>query len=97
MSTKILFSSRRAVLKQAAGVASLATMAAAAGISRAKADGGSMDPASVGYVDKPHGTQQCSNCSLYIPGTPATANGLCKAVSGSISPNGWCQIWSPAS
>ncbi|HQT63742.1 MAG: hypothetical protein B7Z75_01840 [Acidocella sp. 20-57-95] len=90
-------STRRDVLKQTAGLAGIAAVVGIAAAQPAKADGGTMSPASVGYVDKPNGTHQCSNCSLYIPGTPATANGLCKAVAGSISPTAWCQIWSPMS
>ncbi|OYV24674.1 MAG: hypothetical protein B7W99_01050 [Rhodospirillales bacterium 20-58-10] len=88
---------RRNLLKKASQIMGLAAVAGVAMKETAKADGGSMSPASVGYVDHPSGTHQCSNCSLYIPGTPATANGLCKAVAGPISPTAWCQIWAPAS
>lgn len=42
------------------------------------------------YQDKPNGKQKCSGCSLFVPGKTATANGTCKVVEGSISPNGWC-------
>ncbi|MDR3521638.1 MAG: high-potential iron-sulfur protein [Acidocella sp.] len=97
MSEKTYTANRRDVLKQATTLAGLAAIVGVASTQTAKADGGSMSPASVGYVDHPNGTHQCSNCSLYIPGTPATANGLCKAVAGPISPTAWCQIWAPAS
>jgi hypothetical protein len=42
------------------------------------------------YRDKPKGNQKCSNCLQFIPGKTAKANGTCKVVAGSISPNGWC-------
>ncbi len=89
--------SRRKVLKQTVGLAGVVVVASVTATRSAKADGGTMSPSSVGYVNKPSGTHQCSNCSLYIPGNPVTANGLCKAVAGSISPTAWCQIWSPMS
>jgi hypothetical protein len=90
-------SNRRIVLRRAASVAGLAGLAGLVTMTQAKADGGAMSPESVGYVNKPNGSHQCSNCALYIPGKPATANGLCKAVAGPISPTAWCQIWAPMS
>ncbi len=47
------------------------------------------------YQAKPHGSQKCSGCALYIPGKSKTANGQCKIVDGSISPNGWCTAYAP--
>ena len=47
------------------------------------------------YQDKPNGKQKCSGCSLFVPGKTASANGSCKVVEGSISPNGWCTAFSP--
>lgn len=49
--------------------------------------------ASVKYQDKPNGDKKCSNCLQFIPGSSPTANGSCKVVDGTISPNGYCQIW----
>lgn len=49
------------------------------------------------YQDKPHGKQICSGCIHFIPGSSATANGTCKVVAGSISPNGWCVLYAPKS
>lgn len=46
------------------------------------------------YQDKPNGKQKCSGCALFVPGKSATANGTCKVVKGSISPNGWCTAYS---
>lgn len=45
------------------------------------------------YQSKPHGSQKCSGCSLFIPGKSATASGQCKVVDGSVSPNGWCTAY----
>ena len=42
------------------------------------------------YQTKPNGKKQCSNCTLFVPGKTATANGTCKVVDGVISPNGYC-------
>jgi hypothetical protein len=84
--------SRRTLLKKAAGLTGLA--AAAMAVSPA-AEAAGMSKASVKYQDKPKGGHQCDGCALYIPGASATANGKCKAVAGSISPKGWCTLWSP--
>ncbi|MEO9171353.1 MAG: high-potential iron-sulfur protein [Candidatus Baltobacteraceae bacterium] len=46
------------------------------------------------YQSKPHGSQKCSGCTLFVPGKSKTANGQCKIVEGSISPNGWCTAYS---
>jgi hypothetical protein len=46
------------------------------------------------YQTKPNGKMKCSNCSLFIPGKTATANGTCKVVDGAISPNGYCIAYS---
>ena len=49
------------------------------------------------YQDTPKNGQQCSKCSLFIPGSSATANGTCKLVDGSISPKGWCTAFAAKS
>lgn len=46
------------------------------------------------YQNSPHNGQKCSQCTFFIPGSSAKANGSCKIVDGSISPNGWCTAWS---
>ncbi len=45
------------------------------------------------YQNSPHNGQKCSGCTFFIPGSSATANGTCKLVDGSISPNGWCTAY----
>ncbi|MGA9274421.1 MAG: high-potential iron-sulfur protein [Candidatus Cybelea sp.] len=49
------------------------------------------------YQASPKNGQQCSKCSLFIPGSSATANGTCKLVDGSISPKGWCTAFAAKS
>jgi len=49
--------------------------------------------ASVKYQDKPNGDKKCSNCLQFVAGSSPTANGTCKVVDGTISPNGYCQVW----
>jgi High potential iron-sulfur protein len=49
------------------------------------------------YQTSPKNGQQCSKCSLFIPGSSATANGTCKLVDGSISPKGWCTAFAAKS
>ena len=46
------------------------------------------------YQSKPNGSKKCSNCTFFIPGKSASANGSCKIVDGTISPNGYCIAWS---
>jgi hypothetical protein len=49
------------------------------------------------YQSTPHNGQKCSQCALFVPGSSASANGTCKVVDGSISPNGWCTAFSAKS
>jgi|GEM_PF-1225779 len=46
------------------------------------------------YRKKPHGNKECDECAFFIPvkGSPK-ANGSCKRVAGSISPEGYCVLW----
>jgi hypothetical protein len=41
----------------------------------------------VGYQETPKGDQSCANCILF------EAPNACKNVDGTISPQGWCNIW----
>jgi hypothetical protein len=84
--------SRRSFIGSAA---LLAGAAAASGlvVSREARAQQKVPQASVKYQDKPNGSQKCSNCLQFVPGSSPTANGTCKVVDGAISPNGWCQIW----
>lgn len=49
------------------------------------------------YQKTPKDGHKCSQCRFYIPGKPATANGTCQLVEGSISPNGWCTAFAAKS
>lgn len=44
--------------------------------------------ASVQYQTQPKGDQKCSLCRNFIAETKT-----CKVVEGSISPDGWCTLW----
>ena len=37
----------------------------------------------------------CDDCSQFIPGASAKAQGLCKIVAGDINPHGHCIAFSP--
>jgi hypothetical protein len=81
---------RRSALK--AGLAVIAgTGATAIAASRARAQSAKADPSTVGYQSKPSNGQQCSGCVQWSPPN------ACKIVSGTISPSGWCELYSPAS
>ena len=49
------------------------------------------------YQKTPKDGHQCSQCRFYVAGKPATANGTCQIVEGSISPNGWCTAFAAKS
>jgi hypothetical protein len=49
------------------------------------------------YQKTPNNGHKCSGCTQYVPGSNAKANGTCKIVDGSISPNGWCIAWAAKS
>ena len=78
MSDENFRDSRRNVIKKAGGLLGLAAVVSLARVETAKADGGTMSPASVAYQDTPKGSQQCSNCSLLVPGTQHPGMGCAK-------------------
>jgi hypothetical protein len=49
------------------------------------------------YQTTPNNGHKCSRCTFYIAGSSPKANGTCKIVDGSISPNGWCTAFSAKS
>ena len=79
--------SRRTVLIGAAVVASLPVLAPEA------ANAGVVTQANAKYQTMPKGANKCAICNYFIPGSKPGANGACKQVAGSISPNGWCQFF----
>ena len=88
MSDDIL-KTRRAALKQGLAVITATGMLGIAG--KAGAQSAKAAQASVAYQTKPNGASKCGNCVQFV--TP----NACKIVSGVISPNGWCELWSPKS
>ncbi len=80
---------RRTALKTCLGL--LAAGGAAGIASRAQAQNAKATPASVAYQTKPSNGQQCSGCTQFL------APGACQIVSGTISPSGWCELYSPKS
>jgi len=80
-------SRRKVLLRGMAGAAGGAMLLAPLTAARAA----KVSPASVGYQTSPKGDQQCSNCAQFAP--PSS----CNFVDGTISPSGWCQIWSKKS
>jgi len=48
-------------------------------------------PALAKYQDTPNGDNHCEVCDNFQPPN------ACKFVQGEISPNGWCQLFSPKS
>ncbi len=97
MSSKTFDLSRRRLFRQGAIIASGAALGGLMLRSPARAQAGTVPQATAKYQDKPHGTQKCDGCTLFIPGKTASASGQCKIVAGSISPNGWCMYFSPKS
>lgn len=49
------------------------------------------------YQTSPKNGHQCSQCTFFVKGSSATANGTCKIVDGSISPKGWCTAFAAKS
>jgi hypothetical protein len=80
---------RRGALKTGLGL--LAATGAVGIAAQARAQSSKADPSTVGYQTKPSNGQQCSTCSQFI------APSGCQLVSGTISPSGWCQLYSPKS
>jgi hypothetical protein len=77
---------RRTFLKAAIVLPGLT--AALGGLGRA--DSSKASQASMHYQTSPNGSAHCAVCQFFIPGANATADGSCKVVDGSISPNGYC-------
>ncbi|MCB1679965.1 MAG: high-potential iron-sulfur protein [Halioglobus sp.] len=53
-------------------------------------ESGTMSKEEAAYQDEPKNGQACSACVHFQP-----ASNTCKVVKGSISPNGWCNQFSP--
>lgn len=73
--------SRRTLLIGAAGALPLIAL----GATSAKAK---MAQGAVRYQNSPKDGRQCSGCNVFV------APNACKTVDGTISPSGWCALWS---
>jgi hypothetical protein len=87
MTEKTKPASRRTVVIGAALMASLPVLVPEAAMA------GVVTQANAKYQTMPKGAAKCSICNYFIPGPKPGANGACKQVAGSISPNGWCQFF----
>jgi hypothetical protein len=85
--------SRRTLLKGAVAV----TCVALASPFARKAYAEKSTKAVAKYQDTPNGDMKCSNCNLFIPGKTSKENGTCQVVEGSISPQGYCILYSKKS
>lgn len=79
---------RRELLRRVPTGVALALLAAALD-SRAAEAQQKVAKSMVQYQDSPKGGHQCSGCSNFM------APSSCKVVEGTISPHGWCSIWTP--
>ena len=57
------------------------------GIAAKSAQAAKLSKSAVAYQDTPKDAHRCDTCKLF------QAPHSCAEVSGTISPNGWCQIW----
>lgn len=85
--------SRRSMLKGSAMLVVGAALASRMAASRQAFAQQKMAQSAVQYQNKPNGDKKCSNCLQFVPGSSPTANGTCKLVDGSISPQGYCTLW----
>lgn len=76
--------SRRTMLGGAALVAGIGASAVLSTTAQAK-----VPQNSAKYQDSPKGSSKCEGCSQF------QAPDACKVVDGKVSPNGWCQLFSP--
>ena len=85
---------RGAFVQSAIVLPALAGLLVAGATAPARAKG---SQAQFKYQTKPNGSKKCSNCTFFIAGKTPTANGSCKIVDGTISPNAYCIAYSPKS
>ena len=95
MTSKTFDPSRRHLFRQGAVIAGGAVLGGLMLRTDASAQAGTVTKATAKYQDKPQGAQKCAGCALFVPGKSSSANGNCKIVAGSISPDGWCMYFSP--
>ena len=72
--------SRRSLMSGAGAIAVLGANATAGRTAK-------VSQSAVTYQASPKGEQRCGNCKQFQPPN------ACKLIDGSISPQGWCQLW----
>jgi hypothetical protein len=80
--------SRRDVLRWTPAAAAVIAVASLTRPPQARAQQ-KVTKATVQYRDSPKAGHECSGCSNFV------GPNACKVVSGTISPHGWCSIWTP--
>jgi hypothetical protein len=81
--------SRRAYIK-AVSVGTIGAALSLASLRGARAES-KATPAQAGYVDHPASDgSKCSTCANYIP-----TGSMCEQVAGVVSPNGFCNYYTP--
>ena len=62
---------------------------------------GTVSKIDANYQYKPNKGEQCSTCSMFVPGFPTDPAGYCTKVKsyqgpeGQIFPDGWCKFYDP--
>jgi anaerobic selenocysteine-containing dehydrogenase len=51
----------------------------------------------VQYKNTPRNGQMCAQCMYFLPAKSRNGKGHCKLVQGTISPHGWCILYTPKS
>ena len=77
---KSLVTRRKAFVGAAAGAVAALGLIAASGPAAAKSK------KAAGYQSKPNGSQRCGGCIHF-------SGGRCDVVSGGVSANGWCKLF----
>jgi len=91
MATKRHLSRRELLQKLANAPIAIGAFAALQAEAEAKAKAPQL---AVLYRNKPHGNKECDECVSFIPVKGSRkANGSCKKVAGSISPEAYCVLW----
>jgi len=80
--------SRRLVVIRGATLATGVAMGLAARRAAAKATKGEMK-----YQDEPHDGEKCAVCKHFTPDSSRSHEGTCAMVEGTVSTEGWCQVF----
>jgi len=53
-----------------------------------------VEPSALNYQEEPNDGQQCSGCQFYIEDKNGDGMGACTLITGTVSPQGWCNSYS---